>query len=158
MAYTDNIIKDNNIFLILSILIILLIIFYIYPNIIKEINNDVFYIDDQVNNLIQDTDQFNNLIQNTDQVENYNDISSNISSNKNKRKVFDDYKIDTNICSKQCCKFTQWPIPFNTKNPIINNETLNNFIPSNLSCNRGENGGCVCLTKDNFDYLSNHGN
>ena len=66
-------------------------------------------------------------------------------------------KIDQNICSKQCCKFIQWPIPFNTRNPIINDDTLNNFIPSNLSCNRGTNGGCVCLTENDFNYLSNHG-
>jgi hypothetical protein len=66
-------------------------------------------------------------------------------------------RIDQNICSKQCCKHIQWPVPFNTKNPLVDKEILDNFIGSNLSCNNGENGGCVCLTKNDFNYLSNHG-
>jgi len=64
--------------------------------------------------------------------------------------------IDTNICSQQCCKFTQWPVPFNTTNP--NSIDLSNYIGSNFSCNNGQSGGgCVCISKDNYNYLSNHG-
>lgn len=66
-------------------------------------------------------------------------------------------KIDQNACSKQCCNHVQWPVPFNTKNPRLNSSQENDFIPSNLSCNRGEGGGCVCLSKKQFNYLSNHG-
>jgi hypothetical protein len=127
-------------FLILSLLLGILFFFYIYPNIINQSKKENFLIDDKINNLIKITDQnipkTNQNIPKTDQ---------NIP------------KIDQNICSKQCCKFIQWPIPFNTRNPIINDATLNDFIPSNLSCNGGTNGGCVCLTKNDFNYLSNHG-
>ena len=33
-----------------------------------------------------------------------------------------------------------------------------NYVSSNMSCNFGKNSGCVCLSKDNFNYLENHGN
>jgi hypothetical protein len=65
--------------------------------------------------------------------------------------------IDKNPCSKQCCNHVQWPIPFNTQNPYINKEKLKDYIPSNLTCNGGNGGGCVCLTQSDFNYLSNHG-
>lgn len=67
-------------------------------------------------------------------------------------------QIDKNICSKSCCKFTQWPVPFNTVNPNISPEILDKFIGSNLTCNHGsDGGGCVCLTKEDSNYLTNHG-
>jgi hypothetical protein len=67
-------------------------------------------------------------------------------------------KIDENICSKQCCKFVQWPVPHDVKVGDIPEEQLKNYIPSNLSCNYGSNnGGCLCITKDNFNYLSHRG-
>jgi len=63
--------------------------------------------------------------------------------------------LDKNICSPQCCKFTQWPIPFNIKDPNVNTDK---YIGSNFMCNNGQTGGgCVCYTKDNNDYLANHG-
>jgi hypothetical protein len=66
-------------------------------------------------------------------------------------------KIDQNICSRQCCKFTQWPVPFNTQDPTSSNDS-GNYIGSNLSCNYGQTGGgCVCYTKSDNDYLANHG-
>jgi hypothetical protein len=76
----------------------------------------------------------------------------------NTKEKFDNINIphiDQNICSRQCCKFTQWPIPFNVKDPNINTDK---YIGSNFMCNNGQNGGgCVCYTKDNNDYLANHG-
>jgi len=76
----------------------------------------------------------------------------------NSREQFDNINmnfIDQNICSKQCCKFTQWPVPFNTKDPNFNDS--DNYIGSNFTCNNGKGGGCVCYTKKDNDYLSNHG-
>ena len=102
-----------------------------------------FQIDNDVNQIIEDTNNLPIFIDNDSSIKN------------NNNKIIP--KIDQNICSKQCCKHIQWPVPFNTKNPIISDSTLDNFIPSNLSCNGGANGGCVCLTKDDFNYLSNHG-
>jgi len=117
---------SDNTFLILSILIGILIIFVIYPNIMSQNHSEGFQIDQQVNKILTDT------------------INKDVP------------KIDQRICSKQCCKFIQWPVPFNTKNPIVKDDVLNNFIPSNFACNGGENGGCVCLTKDDYNYLSEH--
>lgn len=71
-------------------------------------------------------------------------------------------KIDQHVCSRQCCKFTQWPVPFNTTNPskTTNQSEMNTdkYIGSNLSCNLGDTGGgCVCIEKSDYEYLSTHG-
>ena len=67
-------------------------------------------------------------------------------------------KIDKNICSKQCCKHTQWPTPFNTTNPDIDPKIFKNYIGTNFSCNNGPTGGgCLCVNKTDYTYLSNHG-
>jgi hypothetical protein len=84
---------------------------------------------------------------------------------KNNESFVDDYtfnskklhKIDTNICNRQCCKFTQWPVPFNTVDPK-DKDLLKDYIPSNFYCNNGPTGGgCVCIKKDDYKYLGNHG-
>jgi len=84
----------------------------------------------------------------------------NINETNKLKETFDNLqlpKIDQNICSQQCCKFTQWPIPFNTTDPN-NKMDLSNYIGSNFSCNNGQTGGgCVCYTKSDNDYLANHG-
>uniref|UniRef100_A0A6C0D9I1 Uncharacterized protein n=1 Tax=viral metagenome TaxID=1070528 RepID=A0A6C0D9I1_9ZZZZ len=65
--------------------------------------------------------------------------------------------IDQHICSAQCCKFVQWPIPFNNE-PLGSKENLSNYIGSNMTCNNGQSGGgCVCIQKNDYDYLANHG-
>lgn len=61
-------------------------------------------------------------------------------------------KVDTNRCSKQCCKFTQWPVPHDVKQ-----EGVDNNVGSNFSCNFGQGSGCVCMTKSDVDFLSNRG-
>lgn len=61
-------------------------------------------------------------------------------------------KLDTNICSKNCCNFTQW-LPEHMKNKNLNS----NYLPSNYSCNFGSNSGCVCVTKDDKEFIENHG-
>ena len=66
-----------------------------------------------------------------------------------------EHKIDQKICSRQCCKFTQWPVSFNTNDPNID---TSKYIGSNFSCNNGQTGGgCVCYEKEDNTYLSNHG-
>ena len=66
-------------------------------------------------------------------------------------------KIDTRMCSPQCCKFTQWQLPkeIQPKGPMTEDQ-LKDVIGSNFSCGWGEGGGCVCLTKDDFNMLSDH--
>jgi hypothetical protein len=70
-----------------------------------------------------------------------------------------DNKIDKNMCSIHCCKHVQWPVLFNTNDPNVKPDLFKNYIGSNLSCNNGPTGGgCVCVTKENYEYLSNRGN
>jgi hypothetical protein len=66
-------------------------------------------------------------------------------------------KLDTNVCSKQCCKHTQWPPSIGEIEGDIKKEDLDKYIGSNLSCNFGTGSGCLCITKDDFNYLSNRG-
>ena len=65
-------------------------------------------------------------------------------------------KIDLKKCSKNCCNI-QW---LNNKELIgDNNGVLNsNYEASNFSCNFGDSSGCVCLTKNDINNLSNHYN
>lgn len=67
-------------------------------------------------------------------------------------------KIDKNVCSKQCCKFEVWQPPFVIKNPNVDSKFMDKFIGTNLSCGNGpESGGCVCMTKNDFNYIANRG-
>ena len=66
-------------------------------------------------------------------------------------------KIDQNLCSKQCCNFSQWPVPGDLVEKTIPEKELANYVGSNMSCNFGKNSGCVCVSKSDFNYLSNRG-
>ena len=85
-------------------------------------------------------------------------------NNSDSRKLKEDFqnlnfpRLDQNICSKQCCKFTQWELPFNTVDPKIKIDDLKDYIGTNLSCNGSTSGGgCLCVKKSEYDYLSNRG-
>jgi hypothetical protein len=63
-------------------------------------------------------------------------------------------KLDLNKCSLDCCAFNQYKskeLPDNTK------ETSKLYVPTNFTCDRGNGRGCVCVTQDEFDYISNRG-
>jgi hypothetical protein len=128
----NNMFNSDTLLFIIIILSILFIINYIYPTILDKSIYETFEIDTKLKDIID------KYYKNT--------------SNNNEL-----HRIDKKICSKQCCKFTQWPVPFNTKNPIISDTILDNFIPSNFSCNLGNSSGCVCVTKEDYNYLANHG-
>ncbi len=66
-------------------------------------------------------------------------------------------KLDKNICSSQCCKQTQWPVPHDAKTGPIPKDQLDNYIGTNFSCNFGNGSGCLCVAKDDFNYLANRG-
>ncbi len=66
-------------------------------------------------------------------------------------------KLDKNMCSKQCCKFSQWPVPHDLNEKQIPEDQLKNYIGSNMSCNFGNGSGCLCVSKDDFNYLANRG-
>ena len=113
---------SRNIFI---LIIILLIIFYIFI---------LPYIDSYYNNTMEKF--FYNIAP----------VGSTSFSN-----LSNDYKIDMNLCSQDCCNFTQYKLPSELSN--INP----NYIGSNFSCNLGNGSGCVCMKKQNLDYLTNHG-
>jgi hypothetical protein len=66
-------------------------------------------------------------------------------------------KLDKNICSKQCCKHVQWPVPHDAITKEISDKDMEKYIGTNLTCNLGSGSGCLCVTKDDFNYLSNRG-
>lgn len=134
MKYNIFKLDNNDFYLLITIISCVFIINYIYPYIITQNKKEEFELDNKIN-----------------------DIVKNVSTYYDNSKLDNLPRIDKNICSKQCCKFIQWPVPFNTRNPVISDETLNKYIGSNLSCNLGEGGGCVCVTKDDYNYLANHG-
>jgi hypothetical protein len=126
---SNNLLKSDNGTLFLTFCILLVFILLILP----AINNK------------NSQEQFE-LYENFDDLQ---DIASN---------SLDVIKVDKNICSKQCCKFEQWPVPFNTTNPNVDPNITKNFIGTNLSCNYGpDGGGCLCMTKNDFNYIANHG-
>lgn len=62
-------------------------------------------------------------------------------------------KFDEKMCSTSCCKHTQWlPTDMNMEK---DKNITDNYIGSNLSCNNGTGGGCVCLKKDDIQMLQN---
>lgn len=71
--------------------------------------------------------------------------------------IGDENKIDTNLCSRQCCKHTQWPVDHNLHEKNIPEEQLKNYVPTNFSCNFGSGSGCLCVSKEQYNYLSNRG-
>ena len=61
--------------------------------------------------------------------------------------------LDSNMCSQECCKQTQWPVPHD-----VGPKAGADFIGNNMSCNHGTGSGCLCVTKKDFNYLSSRGN
>lgn len=62
-----------------------------------------------------------------------------------------------NMCSKSCCS-AQYPLPF--KMPVDSEvcENKAEFVPSNYTCNNAwQDSGCVCLTKDQANFIGSRG-
>lgn len=60
-------------------------------------------------------------------------------------------KMDTKKCSKECCLHTQWPAPH------MPEKKSDKYIGTNFMCNNGNGGGCLCVTKQDKEYLSKRG-
>lgn len=73
------------------------------------------------------------------------------------RKLQNTDKLDLNMCSKQCCKFTQWPVSGDAMGGPIPKEQLEKYIGSNYSCNSGSGSGCLCVSKESLVPLINRG-
>jgi hypothetical protein len=66
-------------------------------------------------------------------------------------------KLDLNRCSKQCCAQAQWTLPPELRINDMTPEEAAKYIPNNFSCNLGSGSGCLCVTKDDFNYLAGRG-
>jgi hypothetical protein len=79
-----------------------------------------------------------------------------LDSNLNKTEGLDNTdnikKLDLNMCSQLCCNQTQWPVAHMPKN-----EKTKDFVGSNLSCNFGRGSGCLCVKKEDMNYLTDRG-
>ena len=110
---------------------------------------------DNILDSFNEIETYNN-INSFNEIENFNDI------NLNKTSINDNLyipKIDMNKCDKSCCKHSQWMPLYMTLNPNPNltpnpNE---NYIGSNYSCNGGNGSGCVCITKNDLNFLTKRG-
>jgi len=69
------------------------------------------------------------------------------------------YKLDTNMCSPDCCG-KQWPVSFNLKNDprIKEGELGSKYVATNMSCSGKMGTGCICADKKQYELLSKRGN
>lgn len=62
-----------------------------------------------------------------------------------------------NLCSKSCCS-PQYPTPVGIQPDPLVCASGQEFVPSTYTCNNGwQDAGCVCMTKDQSEFLSNRG-
>ena len=60
-------------------------------------------------------------------------------------------------CSKSCCS-DQWPLPFKLKYEPYICGNKDKYVPNNYMCNNAwQDSGCLCLTKDQSNFLENRG-
>ena len=124
-----------------------------YSNIkyIKDDNNkEIVKLSDNNNvdniKLVKISDNNNNNNNN-----NNNEIVKISENNKDKTKIYE------NSCSRECCKFSQWPLPPELTEKKLLKESTDDYIGSNMSCNGGDKGGCLCFSKDDYNYISQRG-
>ena len=131
-SFTEKGSGKNNLFLITSIVFIFIFFICVMPNIEKCYNDE-----------------------SKELLEKFSDVMT--------------VKIDTNRCSRSCCKNSGWPLPKELQPTDISPDELKNYIPSSFSCNLGSNigrsgssgsgsGGCVCVTKNDYELLGSRGN
>lgn len=68
-------------------------------------------------------------------------------------------KLDKNMCSIDCCG-TQWPVSFATKRDdrVNPDDKGDKFVPTNYTCSGLRGRGCLCATKQQYEFLMNRGN
>jgi hypothetical protein len=66
--------------------------------------------------------------------------------------------LNFNLCSKSCCS-PQWPVGFDMPEDEFIKKSGKQFVPSPYTCNNGwQDTGCLCLEKDQAQFLDNRGN
>lgn len=62
-----------------------------------------------------------------------------------------------NMCSQSCCS-QQYPTPFPVPFDPLVCGSEQEYVPSNFTCtNPDQNVGCMCLTKDQANFLGSRG-
>lgn len=168
------------------IVLIILVLYKLYPDIFINLSNSVknwlFYNDDNnlenlesVNQNIDESEtnllnQVTNDLQKSQQhidkvVPNEDDI--NIPFRYKNATYGDNYFINdgsdgtlgltTSLCSKSCCH-AQYPIPFELpEDDLIKNSGVK-YVSSSYTCNNGfQDTGCLCMTKEQSDFLRTRG-
>lgn len=65
--------------------------------------------------------------------------------------------LNFNQCSKSCCS-DQYPLPFKMPADESVCASKDSFVPTNYTCNNAwQDSGCVCLTKDQANFLGSRG-
>jgi len=65
--------------------------------------------------------------------------------------------LNYNMCSKSCCS-PQYPTPFELEDDKFVEAMKDKFVPNNYACNNAWNNvGCVCMTKEQHNYLESRG-
>ena len=60
-------------------------------------------------------------------------------------------------CSQSCCT-PQYPLPFKLETDDFLCKNRNKFVPTSYKCNNAwQNSGCVCMTKEQSDFLGSRG-
>ena len=74
---------------------------------------------------------------------------------KNNNILNDFHKVDTNICSANCCGI-QYPVSFDVKKDerLVDGKK---YVASNYTCTGHHGTGCICLSKEQRDYLAERG-
>jgi hypothetical protein len=62
-----------------------------------------------------------------------------------------------NMCSKSCCS-EQYPLPFKMPVDSAVCASKSEFVPNNYMCNNAwQDTGCVCMTKDQANFIGSRG-
>lgn len=67
------------------------------------------------------------------------------------------YGLNYAMCSKSCCS-PQYPPPFEVDKDVVVDKMKGEFVPSQYMCNNAwQDSGCVCMTKNENNFLSSRG-
>jgi len=68
-----------------------------------------------------------------------------------------DNGMNFNQCSPACCS-DQWPVPFKIPVDKMTCGSQDEFVPTSYMCDNGwQNAGCLCMKKDQNDFLVSRG-
>jgi hypothetical protein len=68
-----------------------------------------------------------------------------------------DNGLNFDLCSPSCCA-DQWPVPFKMPVDKMTCGSKDEYVPSSYFCNNGwQDSGCLCLKKDQADFINSRG-